>query len=62
MSQYQIFHNTLLYLDKDANLIWDKLNEKEKQDFKQSLVSGDISRFMTLWQPWWHNEVTEILL
>ncbi|RDD41776.1 Zinc finger HIT domain-containing protein 2 [Trichoplax sp. H2] len=48
-----------LNLDKDLNVVWEKLSEKEKQDFEQCLTNGDISRLISLWQPWWRTNVAK---
>ncbi|EDV28431.1 uncharacterized protein TRIADDRAFT_51336 [Trichoplax adhaerens] len=48
-----------MHEDKDLNVVWEKLSEKEKQDFEQCLTNGNISRLISLWQPWWRTNVAK---
>ncbi|XP_072382109.1 zinc finger HIT domain-containing protein 2 [Diabrotica undecimpunctata] len=37
----------------DAEKVWDKLTDSEKQDFVAFLKSEDVSNLIPSWQPWW---------
>ncbi|KAJ8957976.1 hypothetical protein NQ318_001977 [Aromia moschata] len=42
----------------DAEQVWDKLTEDEKQEFVAFLKSEDVTKLIPSWQPWWlyHSE------
>lgn len=48
----------------DAEKVWEKLTEDEKQDFVAFLKTEDVSKLIPSWQPWWlyseESKVTEI--
>lgn len=37
----------------DTDEIWEKLTEEEKKEFKNLLKSGDITKILPEWEPWW---------
>lgn len=45
----------------DAEDVWDKLTEDERQDFVAFLKTEDVAKLIPSWQPWWlYNEESRI--
>ncbi|XP_022108527.1 zinc finger HIT domain-containing protein 2-like isoform X2 [Acanthaster planci] len=42
-----------LDLDKDTDLIWEQLTEKERRDFESMLHAGHLGNLVPLWKAWW---------
>ncbi|XP_056636801.1 zinc finger HIT domain-containing protein 2 [Diorhabda sublineata] len=47
----------------DAEKVWEKLTETERQDFVSFLKSEDIANLIPSWQPWWlyHSKKVEVV-
>ncbi|XP_018577083.1 zinc finger HIT domain-containing protein 2 [Anoplophora glabripennis] len=45
----------------DADEVWDRLTEDERQEFVAFLRSEDVTKLIPMWQPWWlfYKEVTD---
>lgn len=37
----------------NADEVWDKLNDDERQEFVAFLQTGDVSKLIPKWEPWW---------
>ncbi len=37
----------------DSDIVWDRLNEKEKTDFQKKISTGEIIEYLPNWDPWW---------
>jgi hypothetical protein len=37
----------------DSDIVWDRLNEEEKTDFKNKISTGEIIEYLPNWDPWW---------
>ncbi|KAK9499032.1 hypothetical protein O3M35_003548 [Rhynocoris fuscipes] len=37
----------------DADLVWDKLTDEERQEFLNLIKEGDVSELLPIWEPWW---------
>lgn len=46
----------------DANAIWSKLTDKERQGFENIVKSEDISSILPAFHPWWENKVQKVLI
>ncbi|XP_046353047.2 zinc finger HIT domain-containing protein 2-like [Haliotis rufescens] len=42
-----------LDLDADAGEVWQRLTEREKQEFSEMLEDGRLSNLVEVWTPWW---------
>ncbi|KAK7487620.1 hypothetical protein BaRGS_00021170 [Batillaria attramentaria] len=42
-----------LDLDKDGGEIWQRLTDKEKEEFASMVRDGRLSNIMDVWTPWW---------
>lgn len=41
----------------DADSVWDKLTDKEKEEFEELLRTGDVTKIFSTWEPWWYYRV-----
>lgn len=37
----------------DADMVWDALTDDERKEFEALLNSGDVSKILPSWEPWW---------
>lgn len=37
----------------DADSVWDKLTDNERQEFEELLRKGDVTKIIIPWDPWW---------
>ncbi|WAR15215.1 ZNHI2-like protein [Mya arenaria] len=52
-----------LDLNEDVDKVWDRLTDKEKQEFKSMTTDGRLGNLVDLWVPWWETHlpmVTEV--
>ncbi|PVD27336.1 hypothetical protein C0Q70_12492 [Pomacea canaliculata] len=45
-----------LDFDKDSQKIWDRLTEKEQEEFARMLKDGRLANLVDTWTPWWTNK------
>ncbi|KAJ8923343.1 hypothetical protein NQ315_001901 [Exocentrus adspersus] len=45
----------------DAEEVWSRLAEDEKQDFIAFLKSGDVDKLITSWEPWWLSDTEKLI-
>ena len=41
-------------LDDDPQKVWESLNDNERKEFQALIRNGDVTSFVTVWNPWWH--------
>lgn len=46
----------------DADAVWDKLTETERQEFGEIIKSEDVAAIMPVFRPWWENKVQKVLI
>lgn len=46
----------------DVEKIWGLLADDEKQEFEALVKSGDITKFVPIWVPWWENKIEKKLV
>lgn len=46
----------------DADEVWQRLTEKEKEEFKKLVSSGDIMKLMPEFKPWWQRKVNSKII
>lgn len=46
----------------DANEVWSKLNEEEREEFKKIIKSEDVTSILPVYHPWWENKVQRIMI
>ncbi|XP_041373051.1 zinc finger HIT domain-containing protein 2-like [Gigantopelta aegis] len=51
-----------LDLDGDSAEIWNRLTEKERNEFNQMLEDGRLANLVTVWTPWWNVQNKEMVL
>ncbi|KAK3107832.1 hypothetical protein FSP39_023131 [Pinctada imbricata] len=52
-----------LDLDNDAEEIWNRLTDKEKEDFQKMTADGRLGNLVEVWTPWWQvkdNKIQEV--
>lgn len=47
----------ICFSDKDSQKIWDRLTEKEQEEFARMLKDGRLANLVDTWTPWWTNKV-----
>ena len=40
---------------KDFELSLEDLSKEEQASFMQAVANGSFDRYITMWEPWWHN-------
>lgn len=46
----------------DADAVWDKLTDEEKQGFESLIHNGDVTSLIPIFEPWWnHKEVKKLV-
>lgn len=51
-----------LDFDKDSQKIWDRLTEKEQEEFARMLKDGRLANLVDTWTPWWTNKPKRIVI
>lgn len=46
----------------DADAIWSKLNENEREEFGQIVKCEDVTAILPVYNPWWENKVQRVLI
>lgn len=46
----------------DVDKIWGLLGEHEKQEFESLVRSGDLTKLVPIWAPWWENKIEKKLV
>lgn len=46
----------------DADAVWSKLNENEREEFGKIIKGEDITSILPVYSPWWENKVQRVLI